>query len=125
MVTLVLGFYYQKVRRDLVILAMLAAGVICVSLRVVGEWLLRLEPGAWAALPLAALLMAEAVWAARWLRGLAAEGKRPRRRPMPSPPAPLPAIPWTRPRSASRWPRSLRPRRPPPMRPGTCNACWA
>ena len=40
-----------------------------------GEWLLRLEPGAWAALPLAALLMAEAVWAARWLRGLAAEGK--------------------------------------------------
>lgn len=74
-VTLGLGFYYQKVRRDLVILAMLAAGVICVSLRVVGEWLLRLEPGAWAALPLAALLMAEAVWAARWLRGLAAEGK--------------------------------------------------
>ena len=36
-VTLVLGFYYQKVRRDLVILAMLAAGVICVSLRVVGN----------------------------------------------------------------------------------------
>ena len=36
-VTLGLGFYYQKVRRDLVILAMLAAGVICVSLRVVGN----------------------------------------------------------------------------------------
>ncbi|MBB1628594.1 GDYXXLXY domain-containing protein [Achromobacter sp. UMC71] len=70
-VTLGLGFYYQRGRRDLVILAMLAAGVICVSLRVVGEWLLRLEPGVWAALPLAALLMAEAVWAARWLRGLA------------------------------------------------------
>ena len=34
-VTLVLGFYYQKVRRDLVILAMLAAGVICVSC---GSW---------------------------------------------------------------------------------------
>lgn len=70
-VTLGLGFYYQRGRRDLVILAMLAAGVICVSLRMVGEWLLRLEPGVWAALPLAALLMAEAVWAARWLRGLA------------------------------------------------------
>lgn len=70
-VTLGLGFYYQRGRRDLIILAMLAAGVICVSLRMVGEWLLRLEPGVWAALPLAALLMAEAVWAARWLRGLA------------------------------------------------------
>lgn len=70
-VTLGLGFYYQRGRRDLVILAMLVAGVICVSLRIVGEWLLRLEPGVWAALPLAALLMAEGVWAARWLRGLA------------------------------------------------------
>jgi uncharacterized membrane-anchored protein len=68
--TLGLGFYYQRGRRDLVILAMLAAGVICVSLRVVGEWLWRLEPGVWAALPLAALLMAEAVLAARWLRRL-------------------------------------------------------
>ncbi|WP_353630888.1 GDYXXLXY domain-containing protein [Achromobacter xylosoxidans] len=74
-VTLGLGFYYQRGRRDLVILAMLVAGVICVSLRIVGEWLLRLEPGIWAALPLAALLMAEAVWAARWLRGLAAGPK--------------------------------------------------
>jgi len=37
--TLGLGLYYQRGRRDLVILAMLAAGVICVSLRVVGEWL--------------------------------------------------------------------------------------
>ncbi|MGS1008183.1 GDYXXLXY domain-containing protein [Achromobacter anxifer] len=72
-VTLGLGFYYQKGRRDLVILAMLAAGVICVSLRVAGEWLLRLEPGVWAALPLAALLMAEAVLAARWLRRLAGD----------------------------------------------------
>lgn len=72
-VTAGLGFYYQQGRRDLIILAMLAAGVICVSLRVVGEWLLRLEPGVWAALPLAALLMAEAVLAARWLRKLAAE----------------------------------------------------
>ncbi|WP_241049653.1 GDYXXLXY domain-containing protein [Achromobacter xylosoxidans] len=70
-VTLGLGFYYQRGRLDLVILAMLAAGAICVSLRIVGEWLLRLEPGVWAALPLAALLMAEGVWAARWLRGLA------------------------------------------------------
>ncbi|CAB3824587.1 hypothetical protein LMG26858_00370 [Achromobacter anxifer] len=72
-VTLGLGFYYQKGRRDLIILAMLAAGVICVSLRVAGEWLLRLEPGVWAALPLAALLMAEAVLAARWLRRLAGD----------------------------------------------------
>lgn len=72
-VTLGLGFYYQRGRRDLVILAMLAAGVICVSLRVVGEWLWRLEPGVWAALPLAALLMAEAVLAARWLRRLGAD----------------------------------------------------
>ena len=76
-VTLGLGFYYQRGRRDLVILAMLAGGVICVSLRVVGEWLLRLEPGVWAALPLAALLMAEAVWAARWLRRLGAEPAAP------------------------------------------------
>lgn len=71
--TLGLGLYYQRGRRDLVILAMLAAGVICVSLRVVGEWLWRLEPGVWAALPLAALLMAEAVLAARWLRSLSNE----------------------------------------------------
>ncbi|MFP3663386.1 hypothetical protein SB768_33655, partial [Burkholderia sp. SIMBA_043] len=48
-VTLGLGFFYQRGRRDLVILAMLAAGAICVSLRIVGEWLLRLEPGVWAA----------------------------------------------------------------------------
>ncbi|CAB3665475.1 GDYXXLXY domain-containing protein [Achromobacter pestifer] len=74
-VTLGLGFYYHRGRRDLIILAMLAAGVICVSLRFVGEWLLRLEPGVWAALPLAALLMAEAVLAARWLRQLAAESR--------------------------------------------------
>ncbi|KAI1693200.1 GDYXXLXY protein [Ditylenchus destructor] len=72
-VTLGLGFYYQRGRRDLVILAMLAAGVICVTLPIVGEWLMRLEPGVWAALPLAALLIAEAVLAARWLRGLAAQ----------------------------------------------------
>uniref|UniRef100_UPI00289F77E1 DUF2157 domain-containing protein n=1 Tax=Achromobacter mucicolens TaxID=1389922 RepID=UPI00289F77E1 len=75
--TLGLGLYYQRGRRDLVILAMLAAGVICVSLRVVGEWLWRLEPGAWAALPLAALLMAEAVVAARWLRGMSNEAPVP------------------------------------------------
>ncbi|SAI66490.1 membrane protein [Bordetella ansorpii] len=72
-VTLILGLYYLRGRRDLVILAMLAAGAILVSLRGVGEWLLRLEPGIWAVLPLAALLMAEAVWAARWLRKLAAQ----------------------------------------------------
>lgn len=76
-VTLGLGFYYQQARRDLVILAMLAAGVICVSLRVVGEWLIRMEPGVWVVLPLAGLLMAEAVWAARWLRRLAGEQRVP------------------------------------------------
>ncbi|OZI21183.1 hypothetical protein CAL26_27520 [Bordetella genomosp. 9] len=70
--TLVLGFFYTRVRRDLVVLALLAAGVICVSLRVVGEWLLSIDPGVWVALPLAALLMGEAVIAARWLRRLAA-----------------------------------------------------
>jgi hypothetical protein len=86
-VTLGLGFYYQRGRRDLVILAMLAAGVICVSLRVVGEWLLRLEPGVWAALPLAALLMAEAVWAARWLRRLGAEPAAPVAQLAPAPAA--------------------------------------
>lgn len=74
-VTLGLGYFYQRGRRDLVILAMLAAGVICVSLRVVGEWLMQLAPGVWAALPLAALLMAEAVWAARWLRRLGERGQ--------------------------------------------------
>ncbi|CAM3611988.1 DUF4401 domain-containing protein [Bordetella sputigena] len=71
-VTLVLGYFYTRIRRDLVVLALLAAGVICVSLRVVGEWLLRIDPGVWVALPLAALLMGEAVIAARWLRRLAA-----------------------------------------------------
>jgi len=72
-VTLGLGYFYQRARRDLLILAMLAAGVICVSMRLAGEWLLSLEPGVWAILPLAGLLMAEAVWAARWLRRLAAQ----------------------------------------------------
>lgn len=71
-VTLGLGYYYHRGRRDLLILAMLAAGVICVTMRLAGEWLFRLEPGPWAILPLAGLLMAEAVWAARWLRRLAA-----------------------------------------------------
>src|SRR5690606_25161241 len=71
-VSLGLGYYYQRARRDLLVLAMLAAGAICVSLRLAGEWLLNLEPGPWAILPLAGLLMAEAVWAARWLRRLAA-----------------------------------------------------
>lgn len=71
-VTLGFGYFYQRSRRDLVILAMTAAGVICVSLRYVAEWLMEIQPGAWAALPLAALLMAEAVWAANWLRRLGA-----------------------------------------------------
>ncbi|MEJ2895074.1 GDYXXLXY domain-containing protein [Bordetella avium] len=74
LVILGMGYFYQYCRRDLVILAMLAVSVICVSLWVVGEWLLRRDLGAWAALPLAALLMAEAVWAAHWLRRLAASG---------------------------------------------------
>src|SRR5690606_20461575 len=71
-VTLGLGYYYHRGRRDLLILAMLAAGVICVTMRLAGEWLFRPEPGPWAILPLAARLMAEAVWAARGLRRMAA-----------------------------------------------------
>jgi uncharacterized membrane-anchored protein/uncharacterized membrane protein len=71
-VTLALGYYYLRMRLDVVVLALLAAAIVCVSLRVVGEWLLRVEPGVWVALPLAALLMGEAVVAARWLRRLAA-----------------------------------------------------
>lgn len=70
--TLGLGYYYQHVRRDLVILALLAAGVIGMSLRVVGELLVEIANDSWAALPLAALLIGEAVIAAGWLRRLAA-----------------------------------------------------
>ncbi|CAM3988878.1 GDYXXLXY domain-containing protein [Bordetella muralis] len=70
--TLGLGYYYQHVRRDLVILALLAAGVIGMSLRVVGELLVEIANDFWAALPLAALLIGEAVMAAGWLRRLAA-----------------------------------------------------
>ncbi|MFC4277550.1 GDYXXLXY domain-containing protein [Achromobacter aloeverae] len=76
LVTLALAAFYVVLRRDLVILALLAAGVICVSLRVVGEWLMNLEPGIWVVLPLAGLLMGEAVLAARWLRRLAASTPR-------------------------------------------------
>ena len=70
--TLVLGCYYTAVRRDLVILALLAGGVMGVTLRVAGVWLFKVVPDYLAALPLAALLTAEAVWVARWLRRLAA-----------------------------------------------------
>ncbi|CAM3793902.1 GDYXXLXY domain-containing protein [Bordetella tumulicola] len=74
-VTLGLGYYYLRERRDLIILALLAAGVICMSLRVVGEWLLDLTGDfarhSWVMLPLAGLVVGEAVLAARWLRGLA------------------------------------------------------
>lgn len=70
--TLGLGYYYQHVRRDLVILALLAAGVIGMSLRVVGELMVEVANDFWAALPLAALLIGEAVIAAGWLRRLAA-----------------------------------------------------
>ncbi len=80
--TLGLGAFYVLVRRDLVILAMLAAGVICVSLRLAGEWLLNLEPGIWVVLPLAGLLMGEAVLAARWLRRLAATSPRATAQPL-------------------------------------------
>ncbi|WP_233235951.1 GDYXXLXY domain-containing protein [Bordetella sp. LUAb4] len=77
--TVGLAVFYTRLRRDLLILAMLAAGVICVSLRVMSEWLLDLEPGIWVVLPLAGLLMGEAVLAARWLRRLAATTPAPRR----------------------------------------------
>lgn len=124
-VTLVLGFYYQKVRRDLVILAMLAAGVICVSLRVVGNGCCGSSPAPGRRCPWPRCSWPRRSGPRAGCAGWPPRARRPRRRPMPSPPAPRPAIPWTRPRPASRWPRSLRPRRPPPMRPGTCNACWA
>ena len=124
-VTLGLGFYYQKVRRDLVILAMLAAGVICVSLRVVGNGCCG-----WSPAPGRRCRWPPCSWPRRsgpraGCAGWPPRARRPRRRPMPSPSAPRPAIPWTRPPPASRWPRSPRPRRPPPTRPGMCNACWA
>lgn len=70
-VTVGLGLYYQRVRLDLIALAMLAAGVIAMSLRVLGEWWFDIASDAWIALPLAALLMGEAVFTARWLRRLA------------------------------------------------------
>ena len=73
LMTLGLGYYYQHVRRDLVILALLAAGVIGMSLRVIGGWLVDVANDAWVALPLAALLIGEAVIAAGWLRRLAAQ----------------------------------------------------
>lgn len=69
--TVGLGVYYRHGRVDLVALAMLAAGVIAISLRVVGEWGLDIAGDAWIALPLAALLIAEAVLTAGWLRRVA------------------------------------------------------
>ena len=69
--TLVLGYYYTAVRRDLVILALLAGGVMGVTLRMAGTWLFEFMPDYLATLPLAILLTAEAVWVARWLRRLA------------------------------------------------------
>jgi uncharacterized membrane-anchored protein/uncharacterized membrane protein len=71
--TLGFGMYYQRGRRDLVALAILAAGVIVMSLRIVGEWGLDVAGGSWVALALAAMLIAEAVVAAGWLRRLAAD----------------------------------------------------
>ena len=69
-----------------------------------GEWLLRLEPGAWAALPLAALLMAEAGaragcagWPPRARRRAAADAE-PVSASAGNPVDPAPP--------ASRWPRS-------------------
>ncbi|MVW71314.1 GDYXXLXY domain-containing protein [Bordetella sp. 15P40C-2] len=89
-VTVGLGFYYQRVRRDLVALAILAAGVIVMSLRIVGEWWLDVANGPWVALALAAILIAEAVVAAGWLRRLAATLPAAG---TPDIPAPL-AAPW-------------------------------
>ena len=96
-VTLGLGFYYQKVRRDLVILAMLAAGVICVSLRVVGNGCCG-----WSPAPGRRCRWPPCSWPRRSGPRAGCAGWPPRarrrRRPMPSPSAPRPAIPWTRPR---------------------------
>ncbi|OWT74368.1 MULTISPECIES: GDYXXLXY domain-containing protein [unclassified Achromobacter] len=92
--TIGLTVFYVWTRRDLVILAMLAAGVICVSLRVVSEWLIDLEPGIWVVLPLAGLLMGEAVLAARWLRRLA----------LTTPPSTPQSTPQSAPQSTPRLP---------------------
>ena len=71
--TVGLGIYYQRGRRDLVVLAMLAAGVIVMSLRVVGQLGLDLLDESFVALMLAVMLMGESVWAVRWLRSLASQ----------------------------------------------------
>ena len=97
-VTLVLGFYYQKVRRDLVILAMLAAGVICVSLRVVGNGCCGWSPAPGRRCPWPRCSWPRRSGPRAGCAGWPPRARRPRRRPMPSPPAPRPAIPWTRPR---------------------------
>jgi uncharacterized membrane-anchored protein/uncharacterized membrane protein len=75
--TLGLGYFYLRIRLDLVILALLAAGIMCVSLRLVAEWLFLLDNGNWTVLVLAAVLMGEAVLAARWLRRLATSAPGP------------------------------------------------
>jgi len=68
--TIGLVFYYQRVRLDLVALAVLAAGVIVMSLRVVGGLAIDSVQNEWVALPIAGLLLGEAVWTAGWLRRL-------------------------------------------------------
>ena len=59
---------YRRRPTDRVILALAAAGVMAVSLRLAGEWLFAVLDDEFALLPLAVLLVAESAWAARWLR---------------------------------------------------------
>jgi uncharacterized membrane-anchored protein/uncharacterized membrane protein len=69
--TVSLGIYYQRVRLDLVALAMLAAGVMVMSLRILGELGFDLFSNELIILLLAGLLVAETVWLVGWLRRLA------------------------------------------------------
>ncbi len=74
--------WYRGVRRDLVVLAIMMLGFMVMSLRVVGQWLWALFPSPTIALPLALLLLAEAVLAVHWLRrpgGLDPAATGPRR----------------------------------------------
>ncbi|MEI2416624.1 GDYXXLXY domain-containing protein [Orrella sp. JC864] len=62
-----LAAWYRRVRPDRVVLACIVLCVMLVSLRAASHWLWMLLPGPAVALPLAALLLAQAAWAARWL----------------------------------------------------------
>lgn len=70
LVTAGMLWFYQSRRCDLPIIAMVLLGIIWVMLRVVGELLFETVAETLALLLLALMLIASAVAAARWLRGL-------------------------------------------------------